>query len=164
LESALKFPSHSIFHHHNHEFNVTLQGELQAWLKLLYHHFDPADYSDFDNFLLYDLQVTEAIAQVKTQQPPPQQYPIPQGYPMSPPVYPQQMFSPVPQQMFSPVPQQMFSPVPQQMVSPDPQQMFSPGSQQVFSQVPQQVVSPQGLQPTAPTDPMSFPPQNSQGP
>jgi len=50
LENSLKFPSHTIFHHHNDDFNKKLMGELEAWLKLLYNYFDPLEVSDFDTF------------------------------------------------------------------------------------------------------------------
>jgi len=65
LENMLKMPSGSIVHHEDAAHIEKRRSELEKYLQAMYTRLSPSEIPDFDNFLLFGLNVNEAIAEVE---------------------------------------------------------------------------------------------------
>jgi len=63
LSDSLKLPPHTIFHHSDPNFVEQRRVQLESYLRTMYHYFNPEEFPDFDVFLMYDLNLSQAIAE-----------------------------------------------------------------------------------------------------
>jgi len=65
LQNTIVLPSKTLFKQYDPPFVAQRRVFLQHYLRLMYTYFDPADFPEFDTFLLYDLYVGQAISEAE---------------------------------------------------------------------------------------------------
>jgi len=62
LTNSLKLPPHTAFHHSDPRSIEQRRSQLEVYIKSMYHYFNPEEFPDVDIFLLYDLNISQAIS------------------------------------------------------------------------------------------------------
>jgi hypothetical protein len=66
LQNSLKLPQTTLIHHRDIKHVEKRRQELENYLKNMYVQFSPLDFSEFDIFLVYSLNVNQFISEEET--------------------------------------------------------------------------------------------------